>query len=430
MRSVMIQQSNQSFNPEYFENLWNGYADEDYDVVIIGGGSVGAGAAADAATRGLKTAVIEARDFAAGTSSRSSKMFHGGLRYLAMFDFRLVAESLKERELNMSTLAPHLVKPLKFIFPLTHHVWERVMMFGGRAATSLIALHELGEESGLAMLPPLATPYRDSDLWQNLSPFLPITPSPGLAVDVEEAMRNGWLEMWYQPKIDLREMLPCGAEALIRMRHPTWGIVPPAEFIPKHDDPNFREMSEFVVRQVMADWTFFAKGRPPLDMTIHLPAALLEDRTFIDRMCLQLPDHTAFARLFVEISSHDVRRNHALVRAAAKQLESYNVGISVGDVMAESSWVDVADFPIAELQVDGDFINGCADDKAKRTACEMVVDIAKRLKAKTLAKNIEQTADCRAVCQMGFDSGQGFLFAKPMEAHRFARTVLRQRSAT
>ena len=120
-----------SFNPEYFEKTWNDYSTEDYDVVIIGGGSVGAGAALDAATRGLKTAVLEARDFAAGTSSRSSKMFHGGLRYLAMFDFRLVAESLKERELNMSTLAPHLVKPLKFIFPLTHRGWERVMMFGG-----------------------------------------------------------------------------------------------------------------------------------------------------------------------------------------------------------------------------------------------------------------------------------------------------------
>ena len=120
-----------SFNPEYFEKTWNDYSTEDYDVVIIGGGSVGAGAAVDAATRGLKTAVLESQDFAAGTSSRSSKMFHGGLRYLAMFDFRLVAESLKERELNMSTLAPHLVKPLKFIFPLTHRGWERVMMFGG-----------------------------------------------------------------------------------------------------------------------------------------------------------------------------------------------------------------------------------------------------------------------------------------------------------
>lgn len=120
-----------SFNPEYFEKTWNDYSAEEYDVVIIGGGSVGAGAALDAATRGLKTAVLESQDFAAGTSSRSSKMFHGGLRYLAMFDFRLVAESLKERELNMSTLAPHLVKPLKFIFPLTHRGWERVMMFGG-----------------------------------------------------------------------------------------------------------------------------------------------------------------------------------------------------------------------------------------------------------------------------------------------------------
>ena len=305
----------------------------------------------------------------------------------------------------------------------------RVMLFGGRAQSSLLALHELAEQIGLAMLPPLATPYRDSDLRENLSPFLPIPESPSLVVDVEEALRNGWLEMWYQPKIDLREMLPCGAEALVRLRHPTWGIVPPAAFIPQHGDPNLRELSQFVVSQVTRDWTFFSKGRPPLDMTIHLPAALLEDRAFVDWMCLQLPEHIASAKLYIEISSVDVRRDHALVRAAARRLEDFNVGISVGDVMAEASWVDVADFPIAELQVDGEFINGCADDRAKRTACEMAIDIAKKLKARTLAKNLERTADCRAVCQMGFDGGQGFLFAKPMEAHRFVRTMLRRQSA-
>lgn len=127
----MASTSKQTFNPESYENAWQRFGEEEFDVVIIGGGSVGAGAAVDAATRGLKVAVVETRDFAAGTSSRSSKMFHGGLRYLAMFDFRLVAESLRERELNMSTLAPHLVKPLRFTFPLTHRLWERVMMFGG-----------------------------------------------------------------------------------------------------------------------------------------------------------------------------------------------------------------------------------------------------------------------------------------------------------
>jgi EAL domain-containing protein (putative c-di-GMP-specific phosphodiesterase class I) len=138
----------------------------------------------------------------------------------------------------------------------------------------------------------------------------------------------------------------------------------------------------------------------------------------------------AFARLFVEISSIDIRRDHALVREAGRRLEQYNIGISVGDVMAEASWVDVADFPIAEFQVDGDFINGCADDPAKRAACERVVEIAKRLQARTLAKNVERTADCRAVCQMNFDAGQGFLFAKPMEAQRFARTMLRRRKSS
>lgn len=118
-------------NTRQQEQAWKDFENEHYDVVIIGGGSVGAGAALDAATRGLKVAVIEARDFAGGTSSRSSKMFHGGLRYLAMLDFRLVAESLHERELSMSRLAPHLVKPLKFVFPLTHRLWERPYMAAG-----------------------------------------------------------------------------------------------------------------------------------------------------------------------------------------------------------------------------------------------------------------------------------------------------------
>ena len=83
------------------------------------------------ATRGLKVALVEARDYASGTSSRSSKMFHGGLRYLEQLEFGLVREALRERELSLTTLAPHLVKPLKFLFPLAHRVWERPYMAAG-----------------------------------------------------------------------------------------------------------------------------------------------------------------------------------------------------------------------------------------------------------------------------------------------------------
>jgi len=100
-------------------------AGEQLDVLVIGGGVVGCGAALDAATRGLAVGLVEARDFASGTSSRSSKLIHGGLRYLEMLDFRLVAEALEERGLLMQRLAPHLVRPVPFLYPLTGVGWER-----------------------------------------------------------------------------------------------------------------------------------------------------------------------------------------------------------------------------------------------------------------------------------------------------------------
>ncbi len=90
---------------------WQRLAGEQFDVVVIGGGVVGSGAALDAVTRGLKVALVEARDLASGTSSRSSKLFHGGLRYLEQLEFGLVREALHERELMLTRLAPHLVNP-------------------------------------------------------------------------------------------------------------------------------------------------------------------------------------------------------------------------------------------------------------------------------------------------------------------------------
>jgi glycerol-3-phosphate dehydrogenase len=109
------------------------------DVLVIGGGVVGAGAALDAATRGLSVALVEARDWASGTSSRSSKLVHGGLRYLEMLDFRLVAEALRERSLLLNRLAPHLVRPVSFLYPLTGRAWERPYVGAGIALYDAMA---------------------------------------------------------------------------------------------------------------------------------------------------------------------------------------------------------------------------------------------------------------------------------------------------
>ncbi|HEU5472601.1 MAG TPA: glycerol-3-phosphate dehydrogenase/oxidase [Actinophytocola sp.] len=119
-------------SPSYRSAAVSALAGE-FDVLVVGGGVVGAGAALDAAARGLSVALVEAEDWAAGTSSRSSKLIHGGLRYLEQRDFALVREALRERSLLLHRLAPHLVRPVPFLFPLRHGGWERAYVGAGVA---------------------------------------------------------------------------------------------------------------------------------------------------------------------------------------------------------------------------------------------------------------------------------------------------------
>ena len=122
-----------ALNPEQRTAALSALATEEFDILVIGGGVNGVGVALDAVTRGLKVALVESQDIAAGTSSRSSKLIHGGLRYLEQYDFKLVREALHERELMVSTQCPHLVKPVSFLYPLTEKVKERTYVGAGLA---------------------------------------------------------------------------------------------------------------------------------------------------------------------------------------------------------------------------------------------------------------------------------------------------------
>ncbi|MEY5100452.1 MAG: hypothetical protein RJA36_3171 [Pseudomonadota bacterium] len=111
------------------------------DVIVIGAGVTGAGAALDAAARGLSVVLVEAGDLAVGTSSRSGKAFHGGLRYLEQLNFKLVAHAIAERDLMVKRLCPHMAWPESFVYPLTRH-WERPYVGAGVLLYDLFGLKE------------------------------------------------------------------------------------------------------------------------------------------------------------------------------------------------------------------------------------------------------------------------------------------------
>jgi glycerol-3-phosphate dehydrogenase len=127
-----------TFGPAEREAACQALANRELDLLVVGAGIVGAGTALDAVTRGLDVGLVDVRDFGAGTSSRSSKLIHGGLRYLEMLDFRLVREALTERSLLLTELAPHLVRPVPFLYPLTKH-WERPYVGAGIALYDTLA---------------------------------------------------------------------------------------------------------------------------------------------------------------------------------------------------------------------------------------------------------------------------------------------------
>src|SRR5215831_6280171 len=280
----------------------------------------------------------------------------------------------------------------------------KVMLFGGRSSNALLPAHEFGEQAGLAMLPPLGTPFRDRDLDANLDCFLPVRPAPELPVDV--------------------------AEALVRVRHPTWGVVSPAYFIPAANDPYLHALSQFVIARALTDSMQFTAANHDVQISMRLPLMALEDMHFIDRLMQHLPDQARKSGFLVALDCADLVSDAALVRRIAGQLALRNIGIAINDIDAEgAALVGQRDLPIVEMKVAGNIISGCADDRIKQAHCAQIVTIAREAGAKSLAEGVETQLDFMMVRDLGFDLLQGRMFAKPMPAHKFERAVLARRHA-
>jgi EAL domain-containing protein (putative c-di-GMP-specific phosphodiesterase class I) len=242
--------------------------------------------------------------------------------------------------------------------------------------------------------------------------------------EMTKALGAGWLELWYQPKIGSQALDLRGAEALVRMRHPQLGIVQPAAFIPQMSEQLLPALSHFVIARAVADWRYFLAEQRPLDLSINLPISFLDDPASFDYLCRQLPDDPAFEGLILEVDGSEITRDLAAAREFAKQARLRKVAISVDRLGGEwTALLQLRDFPFVEIKVEPEFVAGCAHDRAKRTLCRHIVGAANQLGARTVAVGVENYADFLTARELGFDLVQGFLFAKPMGAQTFVRTI-------
>jgi EAL domain-containing protein (putative c-di-GMP-specific phosphodiesterase class I) len=298
----------------------------------------------------------------------------------------------------------------------------KVLVIGQPDSIMVKAVRQIGDEYGIAMLPSLQTPFGAASLRASVAALLPAEPAPSPAVDVAEALKAGWLELWYQQKVNIRTLVPSGAEALVRMRHPAWGVVPPAYFIPDDKDPHFRKLSEFVVGRAIEDWRYLLESQGPVDLSINLPVSFFGNAAAVRDLCRTMPTHPAFGGLLIEINSSEVIEHPDLAVDTARRLRLHNIAIAIDNVGAEwPSLLELRSFPFAELKVDQQYISGCADDRLKQTVCRRIVELARDNGARAVAQGVETRADFLAAHDMGFDLIQGYLFGKPVAVRKFAR---------
>lgn len=303
-----------------------------------------------------------------------------------------------------------------------------VLLMSGRDQGALQDTSRIGRAHGLCILPTLRKPFRSSDLRSRLAAktevkaFQTAAKNPDadphmlqIKVDLSEALQNNWLEVWYQPKLTLGSLAVCGAEALIRARHPVHGIIPPAQLLPPAGDPLYEPLSRFVVRQAMADWPSLADKGLPLKLAVNIPASILSAPGFAKQVRQLLPESPTFPGLIIEITEDELIHDSECIHEVATQLRLYDIWISIDDFgIANASLSRLKDLPFVELKLDRSFVSNCAVDPLKRTLCGSVVDLAHRLDALVCAEGVETEDELCCLEGLGFDSAQGFLFAKPM----------------
>jgi EAL domain-containing protein (putative c-di-GMP-specific phosphodiesterase class I)/CheY-like chemotaxis protein len=329
-------------------------------------------------------------------------------------------------DLILLGIAADGIEPGQFLEILVREAFDgKVLAVGARDSIIVKAVQQVGEEYGLAMLPPLTTPFAAETLHERVAMLLPDEPAPSPAVHVGEALHAGWLELWYQSKIDARSLVRCGAEALVRMRHPTWGVVPPAYFIPDVNDPHFRDLSEFVIERALQDWHYLLERQSAVDLSINLPAPYLKEPQAVRDLCRRMPTHPAFGGLTIEIASDEAVHELDFLAEIAREMSFHNIGLSIDNLGA--NWPELMGLdriPFIKLKADRQFVTGCGSDRLKRTVCRHIVELAQGYGARAVAEGVESRADLMAASELGFDFVQGYLFGKPMPLKKFARSAL------
>jgi EAL domain-containing protein (putative c-di-GMP-specific phosphodiesterase class I) len=248
-------------------------------------------------------------------------------------------------------------------------------------------------------------------------------------IEIDEALRHGWFEMWYQPKIDLKRKCLAGAEALARIRHPRFGVLPPGSFLPGVTEDSVSRLAEHVLIATLGSWTMFDQAGINLPLALNVPVSVLLKLPVPALVDQHRPQSDRWPGIILAVTEDQIVRDLRFMQEIADQLRVSGIKIAIDDFGAGySSFSSLRELPFVELKLDASFVKNCATDATNAAICQTAIDLAHRFGSAAVAQGIENAADLQALMVMGCDFGQGVLIAPPMPQQRFLE-LLRLRAS-
>lgn len=321
---------------------------------------------------------------------------------------------------------------IKSVVTLGKHGFHgAVQLMSNRGAAVLEHVNNIGLQHKLNMLPILKKPFETDAIIKIVQELkLGTPPAISARIGLEEALENGWIEFWYQPKIDLRKKQLAGAEAFARARHPQHGIVPAAAFMPGASEAAIVKLSEQAIVAALKAGNNFSKLGVNLRLSVNIPVAALVKLPVAELVRAHGPQTDKWAGLMIDVPEEQIVTDLALASDITKKFDRFNVKLAIDDFgRGLSSLARLKELPFAEIKLDRAFVTDCGTDKVNAPLCKTVIDLAHNFGSMAVAIGIEKAADAIALVSMGCDYGQGFLLGQPMPEERFT-SLLRQRAAT
>jgi EAL domain-containing protein (putative c-di-GMP-specific phosphodiesterase class I)/CheY-like chemotaxis protein len=306
-----------------------------------------------------------------------------------------------------------------------------IQIISGLNPVLIEQIRRQGERSGLPVLPVLAKPLQSGSIRQVLTALgIRRDAHAFIKVDLREVLAEGWLELWYQPTIDLKLRKMVGAEAFVRARHPDHGILTPETFLSNASEPELLDLTRRVLGRALRDWPAFATIGIPVELSINVPIAVLSKLSIFAIMWEQKPDAPNWPGLTLEIAEEEAVHNIPLVNKALKELQVYGISISVDNFgPSYAELLRLPELPFKELKIDRSYISNCDTDRMNKGLCETIVEFAHKFGLTAVAEGVETAGELNVLRDMGCDIGQGYLFARPQPKEELLAMV-RQRSKT